>query len=1226
MKSLRTKLVGVILFLTIIMQMSTVALAQTQSVLENSLNNSGSPTYRFGQSSIDILNNKNHPTRYEYYPEIITDTEKQEVETENKLIYSPATLDLSVHGVDTEIQTMPAIMKSITSPTPLSYILRDTTINVEGVLQGIVVGDYWGGETVWLFYNVTESQFTSSPATYETPQYQVGSATTNSQGQFTIALTTSALSIEPFSKVGEITLLAWFYGNPGMGRGAGSPGDVNVYYFGQIKLDVGVDVTNPLASYSFTTRVLFDNDTVIDTTGTAYTLKVDWSLDGNHFDANRTFTSNQDLYTNTAPGPGTEDVTYDAYYDITQLGYNFFTDEGTGDIQNDRLIHEIIVDATENQVVVDAYFVVGPSKVNIPTEIIGGTYVTVYANLTSELGLEPDATVRLTISGAGMGSIYTNDYVTSNPTAEIQDTFYFDGTNISDATDVLLFNFLVDPNGDEFGGSILTHDSLEGQLAVNVTRIDLDLDDAVRYYTTGNTIGYTVALYDEYGNAAKSSSFQLTFPDSIINPYSVASGSRHLDTVIPDYSLNETQTKTITVTALGVSGADYRYVAAAGVLNNSVFNTYFALILTLTDPSGANILDGTTATVFNSTFWSAMDATQNYTLTVTDQWLRLPEKVNIFLTLTNVAAVETSSFLITSSRNWVDFTALNFLTLLQDTHAYVGLSLVATGGDYAPATSITHTINIYGPDNNPPTITGEVITPDPYDPGIHDPYYIIQFDIYATDVGTGIRSVELFYEYLEPIANISVGGWQSFALWHVSGDQYRGIINATVSESQYYVNYYIRVIDFAGHGLDEFGAKQTDSLLYYDANLGRVAYLYSQSTPNIFQLGDFVEPFEEQVPTVVTSPTLTSPYINITVYINDSLVWSGMFNVTIHVDSHNLVTGVNQTDYIVAVMTNIPGTNQWFYQLILQYNYQYDWYYIAYDAATPVKNSLRGATRTVQAVDSDAPVINNVNVSGNLSYITPDMLIEFTATVTDILTSVSEVILHITYNEVDYNITMTRVGTSDVFEATFDLSEIELEFYGNFVLEYSIEADDAVENIRTTSPVNLVVINANPTVQPPGGITGNIGAIIGGVIGGIVALVAVLFLWFNRHSLQTYAKKQTFRRRLRDYLKEIIEDIKKDGLEGRYQEGLIKTWTVVEGIGREFFDLPRYKSQTPWEFSRLLAEKGKIERELMYTLLSYFEKARYGYEEITEIDFNSGLRALLKIVDKIEVGEMKIES
>ncbi|MHA1482404.1 MAG: DUF4129 domain-containing protein, partial [Candidatus Heimdallarchaeaceae archaeon] len=781
------------------------------------------------------------------------------------------------------------------------------------------------------------------------------------------------------------------------------------------------------------------------------------------------------------------------------------------------------------------------------------------------------------------------------------------------------------PNGDEFVGSTLTHDSLEGQLAVNITRIDLDLDDAIRYYTTGNSIGYDVALYDEYGNPAQSSSFQLNFPDSIVQPYSVSTGSRHIDTVIPDYSTNETQTKTITVTALDVSGADYRY-AGAGVLNNSVFNTYFALILILTDPSGANILDSTTSTVFNSTFWGALDAISNYTLTVTDQWLRLPEKVNIFITLTNGGDVETSNLLITSTKNWVDFTALNFLSILQDTHAYPGLSLVASGGDYAPATSITHTINIYGPDNNIPTVTGEVVTPDPYDPGIHDPYFNIQFDIYVTDVGTGIRSVEFFFEYLEPIGNTSVGGWQSFALWHVGGDQYRGILNATVAESKYFVLYYIKVTDFAGHGLDEFGDKQTVIALYYDANFGWEGLLYSQSSPNEFQLGDFVEPFEEQVPTIIPSGNPTNPYINITVFINDSIVWSGMENVTLHVNSHNLVTLVNQTDYIVALMTNIPSTNEWFYQLTLQYNFQYEWYYIAYDTALPASNPLSGQMQTVQAVDSDAPAISNVAVAGNVSYITPETVLEFSATVTDILTSVSEVILHITYNEVDYNITMTRVGITDVFEASFDLSEIELPDYGNFDLEYYIEAVDAVENSRSTTPVNLVVINANPTTPPPGGITGGIGGIIGGVIGGIVAVVAILFLWFNRHSLQTYAKKQTFRRRLHDYLKEIIEDIKRDGLEGRYQEGLLKTWTVVEGIGREFFDLPRYKSQTPWEFSRLLSEKGKIEREIMYTLLSYFEKARYGHEEITENDFNSGLRALLKIVDKIEVGEMKIES
>ncbi|MHA1550506.1 MAG: hypothetical protein ACTSQC_01010, partial [Candidatus Heimdallarchaeaceae archaeon] len=330
MKGIRTKLTGMIFFLILIIQLSTVAFVQTQNTLQDQNSDINSPTYRFGQGSHTIVDNTYAPTRYEYFPETIEDSIQPEIESENKLIYSPEKRDLTVQGIDTEIQTMPTIMKGVlTEPTVNSYILRGNTINVIGVLQGIIPGDYWSGETVWLFYNVTESQFTASPGTYETPQYQVGSAVTNIQGEFTIQLITSTLSIDSFSKLGEITLLAWFYGNPGMGRGEGSPGDVNVFYFGQIKLDVIIDVTNPGASYSYNTRILFDNDTVIDPTGTDYHLKVDWSADGIHIDINRTFTSNQDLYTNTAPGPTVETATYEAYYDINQLGYNFFTEEGT---------------------------------------------------------------------------------------------------------------------------------------------------------------------------------------------------------------------------------------------------------------------------------------------------------------------------------------------------------------------------------------------------------------------------------------------------------------------------------------------------------------------------------------------------------------------------------------------------------------------------------------------------------------------------------------------------------------------------------------------------------------------------------------------------------------------------------------------------------------------------------------------------------------------------------
>ncbi|MCG3254984.1 MAG: DUF4129 domain-containing protein, partial [Candidatus Heimdallarchaeota archaeon] len=220
----------------------------------------------------------------------------------------------------------------------------------------------------------------------------------------------------------------------------------------------------------------------------------------------------------------------------------------------------------------------------------------------------------------------------------------------------------------------------------------------------------------------------------------------------------------------------------------------------------------------------------------------------------------------------------------------------------------------------------------------------------------------------------------------------------------------------------------------------------------------------------------------------------------------------------------------------------------------------------------------------------------------------------------DHSVEMTRIGTSDIFTATVDLSQFRFRTSGTYALLYTIAATDAVENTGS-------VLRSLSVVYESGGLgIGNLGAIIGGAAGAVVLILAGLFLWFNRHTIKTYAQKQTFRRRLRDYLREIIDDIKKDGLEGRYKQGLLKTWSVVEGIGREFYDLPRYRSQTPTEFARLLAYKSKIERELIDTLSEYFEKARYGFEEITEKDFNTGVRALLKIVDKIEVGEMKIES
>ncbi|GAG88120.1 unnamed protein product, partial [marine sediment metagenome] len=57
-----------------------------------------------------------------------------------------------------------------------------------------------------------------------------------------------------------------------------------------------------------------------------------------------------------------------------------------------------------------------------------------------------------------------------------------------------------------------------------------------------------------------------------------------------------------------------------------------------------------------------------------------------------------------------------------------------------------------------------------------------------------------------------------------------------------------------------------------------------------------------------------------------------------------------------ASMTHIPGTNQWFYLLDTEYNYEYSWFYIACDNADPDSNQFKSQPRTLSAVDSDAPV------------------------------------------------------------------------------------------------------------------------------------------------------------------------------------------------------------------------------------------------------------------------------
>ena len=472
--------------------------------------------------------------------------------------------------------------------------------------------------------------------------------------------------------------------------------------------------------------------------------------------------------------------------------------------------------------------------------------------------------------------------------------------------------------------------------------------------------------------------------------------------------------------------------------------------------------------------------------------------------------------------------------------------------------------------------------------------------------------------------NSSITGWGNVTCVLNGTNVYVGTINATYYYSQWYVMSYIEVKDYAGWGLNESGLRQETA--QYDADFGFSTYWHSQSDPLVYLLGDYIPPTQERVPSIDLSTNPAVPYANITVYVNDSLIYSGIKYVEIVINVTNVETQTLENT-IIANMTNVPGTNQWFYLLNMSYNYNYTWYYIAYDNAYPTSNVYKSSISFVSSLDTTAPTVTNVQVTYNGTRVEPDDVLIFTAQAQDIQTGVQNLTLIITYFDTEYRILMKYNATTNIYSAIFDLSSYPSPDPGETKeLRYYIRAYDNVNNSVSTTPRTLSVYSETPVIPPGGGTTANIGAIVGGVVAGIIVILIGLFLWYYRHSIRTYARRQTMRRKLQDYLQEILAEIRQDGLNGHYKDGLLKVWRVVEGIGREFYNLPRYKFQTPLEFGNLLAEKSNIDKQLMFTIISYFEKARYGHEKITENDYNAGVRALHNIIARMEVGEMEIES
>lgn len=1105
-------------------------------------------------------------------------------------------------------------------PIPADKIVRGTTVTVTGRLWGGIFGRYWDNEMVYLYYNITKDQYKGNQVFYfGNGQYEVGSSLTDSNGIFSIDLVTSDLTASPFSKVGDINLLTWFNGSTAE-RLAGSPGAKNVTFFGQMAIQHIASVTNPSVPYSFTTSIVFENGTTVQTSGTNYNLDVNWDV-SNGFDHSSLYAftaSNNHIYGATAPGPSEETVYYSASYVITQLGINFFVENDTDVmVSEDYTIDILDVDyTTEETLFVDAYFDFTGVYLKGPQEIQMGSTIDFYANLSSSAGLVTGRDIDIFIQ-YGASTVYSHSNTTDG-SGEITFSIYFDPSTYTDITEgiSILFRFY----HSDFYPARFMNDTLATVLAVDIGTVTLTLDDNTRYYTNSMTLGFNVEIRDVNNNLAQSSRFQLLFPGIGTEEIVTTTGSEDVSKIVPSYII-QNDFETIIVTAMFEDGGTYKYYAPGSPSDSDLFDIYHSLTLTLYHPN-TTVVSTASTDEWNSSYWFQFSALNYYyELTAVDQSGRNPIGAELLISF----AGSTMNAYVTAGVNYVRWGLTSLVNASFETwEAFVG-DLVATGGAMPTPPTITLSVNVFGPDNSNPTIDDVILTPDPYLLIPHDPYYNITLSVIASDIGSGIQNVTLTYAIYDPALNPVY--YIRFTMTNIGPNTYQANITTLAGMNQYYVIFALEVYDNSGYGVSAAGGIQTNPAEWYDTSITN--YYQFPAFP-IYRVGDVYGPVEESTPDIDPSTDPLNPYVDITAYVNDSIVYTGMDEVLIRVDRNDTITGVMEYYYINNVsMTHVPSTNQYTYTLVMEYNYEYWIYYIGKDTAGPDSNESPGGfygAYYVSAIDTVGPDISNVVVQYNGTIATPDDIVTYLVTISDTQTSISSVILGIeitlgtTVYVEDYEVEMTRVGLTDVYSVQVDLGTFGLSRAGTYALLYIVTAIDEVGNPNTLSNSMGILIETGSL-----GIS-NLGAIIGGVVGGIVVLLAGLFLWFNRHTIKTYAKKQTFKRRLQDYLREIIEEIKKDGLEGRYKDGLLKSWSVLEGIGREFYDLPRYRSQTPTEFARLLAYRGKIESELVNTLLLYFEMARYGHEEITEKDFNTGVRALLKLVDKIEIGEMKIES
>ncbi|MHA2091385.1 MAG: DUF4129 domain-containing protein, partial [Candidatus Kariarchaeaceae archaeon] len=130
--------------------------------------------------------------------------------------------------------------------------------------------------------------------------------------------------------------------------------------------------------------------------------------------------------------------------------------------------------------------------------------------------------------------------------------------------------------------------------------------------------------------------------------------------------------------------------------------------------------------------------------------------------------------------------------------------------------------------------------------------------------------------------------------------------------------------------------------------------------------------------------------------------------------------------------------------------------------------------------------------------------------------------------------------------------------------------------------------------------------IIVGFIGGL----SLLILYYQRHNIRETLARRARAARVRGSLRELMDEIKRLGAEGKYKRAIMLTWEALERVSREIIQAPRNYNQTAREFAAYLSTITIVDRETLLTLSASYESAKYGKDTPSHDDWDDAVKAL----------------